>query len=134
MFNPLKQQAMSTKHRILETLFSTNNSLTREEIAWAVENIPAESNSFSASIPFDHTQDTVYAACGINEEEMKECGNEYVKLKSDDFDKRSQFVEHVVAYGSPRLIRSLIIRGIQGVEEKKMDDLKELLDLMKKLK
>lgn len=125
---------MNTKHKILETLFSSNNSLTRDDIAWAVENIP-DNESSREPIPFDHDKQHVYEACGLTDDDLKEVANEYRKIKmSKDHDKKSNLVEDIVSTGSSKLIRSLLIKGVMQVESDVTDSLKEVLDLIKKMK
>jgi hypothetical protein len=128
-----------SKQAIMEVLLSGDNTLTKDQISWAIANIPNETTK--EGLAFDHSADDMFTACGvgINNGELAE---EYAKLRMNTpGDKKSEFIEYLEANGSPALIRSLVIRGVYSVEqraeEKKGEvssELDALLALIKKLK
>ena len=129
-----------SKQAIMEVILSGDNTLTQQEISWAIANIPNETTK--ECLPFNHDADDMFTACGLGDDTDSCLGLEYAKLRKDaPGDKKSQFIEYLEANASPQMMRSLLIRGVQSVEEKaeKMvddmsDEMKQLLDLLKKLK
>jgi len=129
-----------SKNAIMEVLLSTDNNLTKEEISWAIANIPNDDNS-KQGIGFDHDADDLFSACGVPTSNSA-LAEEYAKLRMNcPGDKKSEFIEYLENKGSIQLIRSLIIRGVYAVEEKaneKKDEVSSELDallaLIKKLK
>ena len=129
-----------SKQAIMELVLSGDNNLTKEQISWAIANIPNETTK--ESLPFNHDADDMFTACGLSESVDDCLGKEYAKLRAAaPGDKKSQFIEYLEANASPQMMRSLLIRGVQSVEDKaeKMvgdmsDEMKQLLDLLKKLK
>ncbi len=118
------------KQKIMEVLLSANNNLTKEDIAWAAQNLNS-TNENQEVLGFDHDKNSVFEACGLDESMETEVMREYARLKKSDIDKKSQLIEKVVNEGSPKLIRSFLIRGIMEYEagkEKIFDDLKKFLD------
>jgi len=128
-----------SKQAIMEVLLSGDNTLTKDQISWAIANIPNETTK--EGLAFDHSADDMFAACGVsmNNGELAE---EYANLRiNTPGDKKSQFIEHLEANGSPALIRSLVIRGVYSVEQKAEEkqteissELDALLAMIKKLK
>jgi hypothetical protein len=128
-----------SKQAIMEVLLSGDNTLTKDQISWAIANIPNETTK--EGLAFDHNADDMFAACGVsmNNGELAE---EYANLRiNTPGDKKSQFIEHLEANGSPALIRSLVIRGVYSVEQKAEEkqgeissELDALLAMIKKLK
>jgi len=121
------------KQRIMEVLFSSSNNLTKQELDWAIANIPNE--TINQPAVYDHDADVVYQACGLSDKCMDELHNEYVNIhKNNDFAKKSQLIEYVFQNGSPELIRSFAIRGIMDFEEAKHKDIiKKLKSILGKL-
>jgi hypothetical protein len=128
-----------SKQAIMQVLLSGDNNLTKDEISWAIANIPNETTKEGLS--FDHDKEDMFDACGVqmNNSTLAE---EYANLRiSCPGSKKSQFIEYLESNGSPALIRSLIIRGMYTVEQKaeeKQDEisteLEALLAMIKKLK
>jgi hypothetical protein len=121
-------------------LLSGDNTLTKDQISWAIANIPNDDNS-KQGLAFDHSADDMFSACGVqmNNGELAE---EYANLRiNTPGDKKSEFIEHLEANGSAALIRSLVIRGVYSVEQKAEEkqteissELDALLAMIKKLK
>ena len=128
-----------SKQAIMEVLLSGDNTLTKDQISWAITNIPNETTK--EGLAFDHSKDDLFDACGVQMNNST-LGEEYAKLRIDcPGDKKSEFIEYLEANGSTALIRSLIIRGVYAVEEKASEkkdevnsELEALLALIKKLK
>jgi hypothetical protein len=128
-----------SKQAIMEVLLSGDNTLTKDQISWAIANIPNETTK--EGLAFDHSADDMFSACGVqmNNGELAE---EYANLRiNTPGDKKSQFIEHLEANGSAALIRSLVIRGVYSVEQKAEEkqgeissELDALLAMIKKLK
>lgn len=130
-----------SKQAIMEVLLSGDNTLTKDQISWAIANIPNDNNS-KQGLAFNHDADDMFSACGLPSSEESSLGSEYANLRvSTPGEKKSEFIEYLEANGSPALIRSLIIRGVYTVEEKAEEkkgvvssELEALLALIKKLK
>ena len=129
-----------SKQAIMEVILSGDNNLTKEQINWAIANIPNDDNS-KEPLAFNHNEDDMFSACGVSMTNST-LGEEYAKLRIDcPGDKKSEFIEYLEANGSAALIRSLIIRGVYSVEqraeEKKEEvssELDALLALIRKIK
>ena len=130
-----------SKQAIMEVLLSSDNKLTQEQISWAITNIPNDDNARQC-LPYNHDADDMFSACGLTDSGEDCLGKEYAKLRvAAPGDKKSQFIEYLEGHASPQLMRSLLIKGVQSIEtsaEKMVDDMsddmKKLLDLIKKLK
>ena len=121
------------KHRIMEALLTSENSLSKSDIDWAIANIPTE--TVTEPLPFDHSKSKVFDACGLPNSMCSDIMDEYRKIKNQDgIDKKSQIIEAVMNTGSAALIRSFVIRGIMEYEEGKdsaLEGLKKFLDKLK---
>jgi len=129
-----------SKQAIMEVLLSGDNNLTKDQINWAISNIPNDDNS-KPGLAYNHDVDDMFGACGVGQNNSQ-LGSEYAQLRMDTpGDKKSEFIEYLEANGSAALIRSLLIRGVYSVEEK-VDEKKgevsteidALLAILKKLK
>lgn len=109
------------KHKIMEVLLSGDNNLTNEEINWAINNIP--NGTGEVHVPFDHSKEKIYDACGITPDDAKDLSTEYNTIKMSlakdcsDGISGSMMVERIIQRGSPKLIRGLIVRGILDFEK-----------------
>lgn len=128
-----------SKQAIMEAILSGDNNLSKEQISWAIANIPNETTK--QGLAFDHDADDLFSACGVPMSNSA-LAEEYAKLRMDTpGDKKSEFIEYLETNGSIALIRSLIIRGVYAVEEKAEEkrgevnsELEALLAIIKKLK
>lgn len=128
-----------SKQAIMEVLLSGDNTLTKDQITWAIANIPNETTK--EGLAFDHNADDLFSACGVPMSNSA-LAEEYAKLRMNcPGDKKSEFIEYLETNGSVALVRSLIIRGVYAVEEKANEkkgevssELDALLALIKKLK
>ena len=129
-----------SKQAIMEAILSGDNNLTKDQINWAISNIPNDDNS-KPGLAYNHDADDMFSACGVGQNNS-ELGSEYAQLRMDTpGDKKSEFIEYLEANGSAALIRSLIIRGVYSVEEKATEkkgevssEIEALLAIIKKLK
>jgi len=123
----------------MEVLLSTDNNLTKEQISWAIANIPNETTK--EPLAFNHDADDMFTACGVSMTNST-LGEEYAKLRMNcPGEKKSEFIEYLEANGSVALIRSLIIRGVYSVEQRAEEkqgeitpELDALLALIRKIK
>jgi hypothetical protein len=116
------------KQKIMQVLFSADNELTTDEIQWAVNNIP--NTTTEDTVPYNHQDDDLFAACGINKSDSSELIKEYNTIKKQLPDAtKSQVVEAVIKQGSEKLVRGFIIRGIADYES----STKEMFDMLKQL-
>ena len=130
-----------SKQAIMEAILSGDNNLTKDQINWAIANIPNDDNS-KPGLGFNHDADDMFTACGLPSSEESSLGSEYARLRVDTpGDKKSEFIEYLEAKASPALIRSLLVRGVYTIEEKANEkkaevssELEALLALIKKLK
>jgi len=129
-----------SKQAIMQVLLSGDNNLTKDEINWAIANIPNDDNS-KQGLAFNHDADDMFTACGVSMTNST-LGEEYAKLRMNcPGDKKSEFIEYLEANGSVALIRSLIIRGVYSVEQRAEEkqgeissELDALLALIRKIK
>lgn len=124
------------KAKIMEILLSADNSLTKEEIDWAIDNIPGNSVKSNTKNVYDHTQENIFTACGINinSNNASSLFAEYDKLREEAGDKKSHIIETVIKNGSEDLIKSFVIRGILDYESEKgkvFKDIKAILDKLR---
>lgn len=119
------------KHRIMEVILSAENSLTKEEIDWAIVNIPNETTSTKPVRKFDHSLPNVLEACGFMREEMDDLKNELLKL-SKDTDTKSGLIEKIINCGSHNLRDFLITKAILNMQNKP-DPMDDLMQLLKKI-
>jgi len=130
-----------SKQAIMEVLLSTDNNLTKEQLDWAISNIPNESAEVKSSVfyrQYDHSLDGMMEACGFNTDDCKRVGKEYFAIKKAcNGDKKSELMEDVFTKSSLDLQAYLIMRGVIALEEAQEedapDDIKQLMDLLKKL-
>lgn len=128
-----------SKQAIMQVLLSGDNNLTKEQISWAIANIPNDNGK--EPLAFDHDADDMFSACGVSMTNST-LGEEYAKLRMNcPGEKKSEFIEYLEANGSVALIRSLIIRGVYSVEQRAEEkqaeitpELDALLALIKKIK
>lgn len=129
------------KQAIMEALLSTDNNLTKDQLDWAIKNIPNESGEAQSSVSYrqyNHDLDSMMEACGFTNEECKRVGKEYFGLKgSCKGDRKSELIQHVFTNSSLDLQAYLMMRGIISLEEAQEsdgdDNIKQLMELLKKL-
>ena len=119
------------KQRIMEVLLSGDNDLTKDEIQWAIQNIPNE--TISKPVIYNHDADGVFDACGISDDLATKLIEEYASIRKNvDGSKKSMLIEAFMNNASPELHRSFIIRALMEFEEesakKMLGKLKDLLD------
>jgi len=120
------------KQKIMQVLFSADNELTTDELEWAANNIP--NVTVVDELPYDHSASELFAACGISKADSKELLKEYNDIKRSLGDgRKSRVIEAVLKQGSPKLIRSFMIRGIAEYESNTDELMQSLKDFFKKL-
>lgn len=117
----------------MEVLLSTDNTLTQEEIQWAIANIPNESDSPTV---YDHDKDNIFEACGIYKTDSEELIREYNHIRNvlkEDRDgnvRHSEMVQMLLHCASPKLLRSFVVRGVADYESDGKKDM--IMTLLKK--
>ena len=128
------------KQQVMEALFSADCNISDDVISFIGANLP---DANTKVIPFDHEEDHVFQACGIQEEdcaEMTEVLNDYMNTLPKGERQQSRAVEYIINSGNAKFMRIAVIAGLQQVRSQavseKMDDLGELLmkALRKRLK
>jgi hypothetical protein len=128
------------KQQVMEALFSADCNISDDVISFIGANLP---DANTKVIPFDHEEDHVFQACGIQEEdcaEMTEVLNDYMNTLPKNQRQQSRAVEYIVNSGNSKFIRIAVVAGLQKVRENATEregsDLNELLlkALLKKLK
>jgi hypothetical protein len=128
------------KQQVMEALFSADCNISSDVIGFIGSNLPDVDMEV---LPFDHEEDHVFQACGIQEQdcaEMTEVLNDYMNSLPKNQRQQSKAVEYIVNSGNARFIRIAIIAGLQKVRENATEregsDLNELLlkALLKKLR
>jgi len=121
------------KHRIMEAILSGDNNLTKEEIDWAISNIPNGVTPLNSD--YNHELSDMGDACGITDEVHKAVKKEYIAIRDLAGEKGSHIIEALEKSGSKLLLRSLMIRGMMEIEQdstkKMLDQLTKLLDKLK---
>jgi hypothetical protein len=123
------------KQRIMEVLLSGDNDLTKDEIQWAIQNIPNE--TISKSVVYNHDAESVFDACGISDDLAEKLGEEYKTIRENvDGSKKSMLIEAFMNNASPELVKSFIIRALMDYEQqhiqKAIDKLKDMIDKLGK--
>jgi len=128
------------KQKVMEALFSADCNISSDVIGFIGSNLPDVNTEV---IPFNHDEDHVFQACGIQEEdcaEMTEVLNDYMNSLPKNERQQSKAVEYIMNSGNARFMRIAVIAGLQKVRENAKEsegsDLNELLlkALLKKLK
>lgn len=127
------------KQQVMEALFSAESNVPSEVIGFIGTYLP---DAVMNTIPFNHDEDHVFQACGIQEEdckEMTEAINNYMNDLPKSERQQSRAVEYIVNSGNAKFIRIAVVAGLQKVRENADDsksDLNELLlkALLKKLR
>ena len=130
-----------SKQAIMEVLLSTDNNLTKDQMDWAIKNIPNESGEVQTSgiyRQYNHELDSMMEACGFDTDTCRRVGKEYFGLKAScKGDRKSELIEHVFQNCSVDLQAYLMMRGVISLEETQEsdrdDDVSELMKLLKKL-
>jgi hypothetical protein len=129
-----------TKEKAMQALLCADSNIPAEVINFIGANLPDNNVNY---IPFNHEEDHVFQACGIQEEdckEMTEVLNDYMNSLPKNQRQQSKAVEYIVNSGNAKFMRIAIIAGLQKVRENATEnegsDLNELLlkALLKKLK
>ena len=133
------------KQAIMEALLSTDNNLTKDQLNWAIQNIPSEAGETVVSARlirnYDHNSDSMLEACGFDKDVCRTVGKEYFSIKAAcNGDKKSELIQDVLEKSSLDLQAYLAIRGIlsletsEDFEESGSDaDIDQLMRLLKKL-
>lgn len=114
----------------MEVLMSVDNNLTQEEINWAINNIPSDSENPTV---YDHDRDSIFEACGIFKADSESLINEYNAIKNilkenrDGNVRHSEMVQMLLHCASPKLLRSFVVRGVVDYESDKKKDMLEAL-------
>lgn len=121
----------------MEVLLSGDNNLTKDEINWAISNIPNDGIVKPVSSGYNHNSDNIYDACGFTDDKLETLSEEYKNLReTSPGDKKSLFIEHLMNNASADLINLFVIKGVQHHEQKAHDkmleDLKALIDKLGK--
>jgi hypothetical protein len=126
------------KEQVMSALLCAESNVSSDVINFIGSNLP---DANAVMIPFDHDEDHVFQACGIQEKdckEMTEVLNTYMNTLPEGQRQQSRAVEYIINSGNTRFIRIAVIAGLQKVrsQESEGDDLKDLLfkALLKKLK
>ena len=128
-----------TKEQAMKALLCADSNIPTEVINFIGANLPDNNVEI---IAFDHDQEHVFEACGIQEgdcKEMTEVLNDYMNSLPKSERQQSKAVEYIVNGGNQKFIRIAVVAGLQKVRENADDsksDLNELLlkALLKKLK
>jgi len=126
------------KEQVMSALLCADSNVSSDVINFIGSNLP---DANAVMIPFDHEEDHVFQACGIQEKdckEMTEVLNDYMNTLPAGQRQQSRAVEYIINSGNTKFIRIAVIAGLQKVrsQESDGDDLKDLLfkALLKKLK
>lgn len=105
------------KQQVMEALFSADCNISSDVIGFIGANLPDANTEL---IPFDHEEDHVFQACGIQEQDCKEMTdvlNDYMNTLPKGERQQSRAVEYIVNSGNSRFIRIAVIAGLQKVRE-----------------
>ena len=129
------------KQAIMEVLLSTDNNLTKDQLNWAIQNIPNENGEVQTNgiyRQYNHDLDSMLEACGFNPDNCKKLSKEYFSIKGAcKGDKKSELIQDVFEKSSVDLQAYLMMRGVISLEEAQEsdgdDNIKQLMELLKKL-
>lgn len=105
------------KQQVMEALFSADCNISSDVIGFIGANLP---DANVEMIPFDHEEDHVFQACGIQErdcKEMTETLNDYMNSLPKGERQQSRAVEYIMNSGNTKFMRIAVIAGLQKVRE-----------------
>ncbi len=124
----------------MEALFSADCNISSDVIGFIGSNLPDVNTEV---IPFNHDENHVFEACGIQENDCKELTetlNDYMNSLPKNQRQQSKAVEYILNSGNSKFLRIAVVAGLQKVtdksSEKESSDLNGLLisALLKKLR
>lgn len=121
-----------TKQQVMEALLSADSNIPSNVISFIGSNLKDASVDV---IPFNHDEDHVFEACGIQEKdckEMTEAINNYMNDLPKSERQQSRAVEYIVNSGNAKFIRIAVVAGLQKVRENADDSKSDLSDLIMK--
>lgn len=128
------------KQQVMEALFSADCNISSDVIGFIGSNLPDVNTEV---IPFNHDENHVFEACGIQENDCKELTetlNDYMNSLPKNQRQQSKAVEYILNSGNSKFLRIAVVAGLQKVtdksSEKESSDLNGLLisALLKKLR
>jgi hypothetical protein len=128
------------KQQVMEALLSAECNISGDVIGFIGSNLPDVNTEV---IPFNHDEDHVFEACGIQENDCKELTetlNNYMNSLPKNQRQQSKAVEYIMNSGNAKFMRIAVIAGLQKVRdnssEKEGSDLNGLLisALLKRLR
>lgn len=129
------------KEQVMSALLCAESNISNDVIGFIGANLP---DADMEVIPFNHEQDHVFEACGIEESdcaEMTETLNNYMNSLPKAQRQQSKAVEYILNSGNAKFLRIAVIAGLQKVRENAIEasgssELSDLLlkALMRKLK
>ena len=128
------------KQQVMEALFSADCNISSDVIGFIGSNLPDLNVEV---IPFNHDENHVFQACGIQEndcKEMTETLNDYMNSLPKGERQQSRAVEYILNSGNSKFLRIAVVAGLQKVrdnaDERESSDLNGLLisALLKRLR
>ena len=128
------------KQKVMEALLSAECNISGDVIGFIGNNLP---DVHTEVLPFNHDEDHVFQACGIQENDCKELTetlNNYMNSLPKGERQQSRAVEYIMNSGNARFMRIAVIAGLQKVrdnaDEREGSDLNALLinALLKRLR
>jgi len=106
-----------TKENAMQALLCADSNIPAEVINFIGANLPDINVDY---IPFNHEEDHVFQACGIQEQdcaEMTEVLNNYMNTLPKGERQQSRAVEYIINSGNSKFMRIAIIAGLQKVRD-----------------
>lgn len=106
-----------TKEQAMDALLCANSNIPAEVVNFIGANLPDTNVNY---IPFNHEEDHVFQACGIEEQdcaEMTEVLNNYMNTLPKKERQQSKAVEYILNSGNTKFLRIAVIAGLQKVRD-----------------
>lgn len=102
------------KEKVMQALLSADSNVSSEVVSFIGANLSSGAQEY---LPYDHDQPSVFEACGVTENDVKDLNrriNAYMSSLEDA--KKSMAVEFIANSGNQKWIRAIAVIGLQAME------------------
>lgn len=117
-----------TKQKVMEALLDASSNVPSDIISYVGVNL-GDTNT-EKTVTFDHSMNTVWEACGIVEQDVKDFTraiNDHMNSLPSDQREKSRGVEFVMTSGNQKWMTIVTVMGLQAASSSDDSDLKSLL-------
>lgn len=128
------------KEKVMQALLSADCNIPAEVVSYVGANLNDGNTESFSDIKFDHSQNTVFDACGIVEQDARDMTyhlNTYMNSLPSNERQQSKAVEFILNSGNKRWLTLVLIAGLQKTQgDDDKEDLNKMIlkALMRKLK